>query len=1143
MELVAAFLAGNTGTTSRNREYYILGRGDGRVLMHKTRPLAMFHGDIKAGTAEIFLNSYSEEKNNTEIGIRKFLTDREAHKEVKIQTIEPIVFIQGLISLSPQDLQVLKENINKFGESEWSRELLQELDNGPTPSFNSPEERGQAFKKSKLTVQANFLDNRNKLEKLLLEGVSTPEEVVQAFAKLKPLVIAPQVIRVLQKLNGANSPFVKGVYDFIMLYGVQSINSYYDIANQLKFKENVDLSQVDLNADFESNIKPVISEQEVSLYDAYIHNLSSAYERLAADKFLQDAYLRVNEPDFFSIMTRLNKKQLTDMVDGGSQQALLTNDNPDAMKSYISQISAWTMQLFGDVKMKAIRVLSQESAELKDIPLQKGEKPKKPQPMAYYASKALDQEYETLNNALGSAIETVMNDPEVQSLLGETSAISEDLISTLIKTDGGLKEKVQFNPKQPLTGLLKEFLSAAFKFRGIGLGTAGESSAFRSTSPDIFKYQAFANSIINEDLAKKIRGGYTWSGMFIEEYASAAVRSGQPIEIPLGTIAYYVEGGGADKQMSRKTILGNGQILRVEVDDNFLRFSVHSYHATLNGQQRQTEVKRMIELKREMYRMHSEIANVLTATGVEDKIMSKVIEPNDADKEMKKYIKKGMLNTFIVNSGGTASLSQYHAHDFFDATGIATRGFTYYQLTELYAKIESGKAKEKFADSIFQYELKDTISALERYIAICVQNGDEEIAKLKDSGVADLRVSSWVNDEEFYKNNIIVDICYGVGDQFQFGVKAFYPLFGKYITPDGKGVRPSRPFFSRRAVHPKFVSVSLLEGVSNVGNDLLTHAQKNLPVYNKLLKEFNSLVSKNGTKFEMEEDDSPTMMPMMHQGPIMTDLKTIIEDSKRRYVNPVGRTVTIPIDDVLQGGLAEKYADYFDADYHIQYHKDLDGLLNEINAVYEKNLALAALMNISNETFTMEDNDKKLQITFMDQFDKALSEKFGVTLVEQVRNQLKQGTVAIRDIVTNTDRFMNSVQSPEGVPLDKIKDKYTDSLLEVLQGVYSDTLETIKKASDASSLSGSTRETNAELSKFQKKMESFETLRGELREASKRLMGLLGKYGADKGMLLDMIKSGRVLNQLLSTEERAKKKDVRDQEKMDSELGTDGEDQ
>jgi hypothetical protein len=315
----------------------------------------------------------------------------------------------------------------------------------------------------------------------------------------------------------------------------------------------------------------------------------------------------------------------------------------------------------------------------------------------------------------------------------------------------------------------------------------------------------------------------------------------------------------------------------------------------------------------------------------------------------------------------------------------------------------------------------------------------------------------------------------------------------------------------------------------------LTHAQQVAPVYKKILAEFNKLIEGSKMQFNLEES-SPTFLPMMHQGPIVTDIKTIIEDSRKRYVNPVGRTYTIPISDVLKGDLGEKYGDYFDANYHIQYHNDLDTLINLIERVYNANLQLADLMSLSKDTFTINDDSKKIEVTFIQQFEKTLSSKLGATLVTQVKSQLSNGLVSVKEIVSSTERFMSSVEgvsSPEQilekVPLDQIKDKYTTTVTDVLQSIYEETLQILDSASDPANVSGGTRETNVELDKLKKKIQEFELLRRELRQSSKQLMALLGKYSSEKGMLLDMVKSGRALNYLLSGAEVGKRSEERKQ--------------
>lgn len=1101
-ELIEAFFQNKVGATSRNREYYIIAGPEIRFLLHRTTPLAAIQGRT------IYLNSEAREVNSTDFGIRKFLTDLRAQKAFKVSLVSKSSLVQDLKGLPPQSLDKLAEAVKRFGAT---ADILEILTPG-TPSdagYSSDQEMFQsAFKQSSIRkVKAEFY---KKIEELLLNPSRNSEEIIAAFLDLPKIIITSQEEALLQKLNAVESPFVKGVYSLIVRHSSRVIESYYDIATRL-ITEGVDLSSTDLEGSYKQVIAPQLTGNEPQVFRSYIKKLSDAYSTLRNNKVLLDAAVQSGDYDFFTLLGRVSQKDLEKVTK--SKDTSILKDESGSMRKYISQLSNWTMQVFTTVKYKATDSFS------------KGK-----QRFSYYATAELKDQYEILNNALEKSLSTVLSDPEVQQALIETASSSQDLVSTIIRTGGELEEKVNFNPKAPLTDMVKQFLSAAFKFRGFGLGSndnKGPTEYFSSSSADIFKYQAFVNSVSNETLAKRLKSGFIWSGVYTDEYAPSSARRGTAIEIPLGTIAYEAKGGKADKQISRKTILGNGQILKVEVEDNFLRFSVHSYHATLSGQQRQTEVTRMLQLKNEMYRMYQDITNVLTATGVGDKIISKVLGKSSAyDKELKAFFndKDAPVNCFIVNSGGTLALSEMGTGDYFKSENVRSRGFTYYELQELYQSLASGKAKDKFMDTLFQHEIKGCLDALERYIDTAVVNGQARLEKMGEANLTDMQESAWLTDKEFYRQNIIADLQYHVGDQFQFGTHAFYPLYDESGKAKSTVAKASRAFIVRSSVNPVMVGVTALGQVDNLGNDILTHAQKNIQVYKKLQQEFNSLISKNGTEFDFSESGA-TAMPMMHQGPVMTDLRTIISDSRRRYVNPTGRTVTIPISDYLKGGLGEKYQDYFDADYHIQYHEDLDLLLKKMENVYSINLRLADLMNLSKESFTITDEQKEVEVNFLTQFDKAMSLQLGVALRKEVKNKLVEGVMSLRELISNVDAFSKSVEG-EGIanlPIDKIKESYTDTISNTLTGIYTQTLETLDAAYRTENLSGQSAETNSQAQKFIEKMNAFESLRRELRAESKELMLILSKYAAEKNMLVDMIRTGRVLNFLLSEAEGAKR--------------------
>jgi hypothetical protein len=1125
--IVEAFIQGKTGTTSRGRTYYILGDATSRFLMHKLTPIAQIYGTT------IYLNSGFVSENNTGVEIQKFLTDRRIQEKYRIVKVSEDVLLREIAFLPPYEIEKLKQH----GSTSHLESILRSQSSG---GYDSEEEMFQsAFKSSSIIIKATFY---KKIEEILLKGANNPKEVIDAFSGLPKITLTNQEEALLQKLDSVKSPFVYRIYSAINKHNTRVIESYYDIVAKI-LRKGVDLGSFDLEQDYKQNIQPNITPEEKNIFRSYIKKLSDAYGQLKNSPILLEAYKKANEPDFFTVLSRLNDKDFEKIKEKKDDIGLLKTENQSALRSYLSQLNVWVNQVFSKAKFNAI-------TRMEAIP--------KPQRYSYYVSKELESQYNLMNQALEKTINTVFSDPEVQQALNDTAAVSKDIVSTLIRTGGGIEEEINFNPKQPIQKLVKDFLYAAFKFRGFGLQSndrkPGTENYFSNTGPDILKYQAFTNSILNEDLAKKIKAGYIWSGVFIDEYSSAVVRSGAPIEIPLGTMAYGARGGKEDDQFSRKTILGNGQILKVEVEDNFLRFSVHTYHATLTGQQRQTEVKRILENSVEMFRMHHEITKVLTATGVGDRIQAKILgKSSDYEKELKAFFKDkdAPVNCFLVNSGGTLALSEMGTGDYFNSENVRSRGFTYYELLELYQQLASGKAKDKFMDSLFQYEIKGCLEALERYIDTCVKNGEEKLQKLIEQGLVDTRDSHWLIDKEFYRQNIIADLQYHVGDQFQFGTHAFYPLYDESGRGKSFVAKANRAFIVRSSVNPVLVNVSAVYGVDNIGNDILTHAQKNLKVYKKLLADFNKNISENGIRFELMEG-SPAALPIMHQGPIITDLRTIINHSRQRYINPTGRTVTIPIADYLKGDLGDKYGSYFDANYHIQYHNDLETLLDKMENIYQLNLQLADLMNLSKEEFRMSDDAKEETTKFIDQFNKKLSLQLGVALRSRVVTQITNGLISLREIVNDIDNFAESVSPIDKesgkviqehilskIPTERIKETYVETVSDVLKGIYEDTLALLDKAYDPNSLSASTEKTNTAMQNFIKKMQEFDKIRWRLRKESKELMLILGKYAADKGMLVDMIKTGRVLNFLLSEAEQKKRskerKDKKDQQDMGGE--------
>lgn len=1125
-QAVDAFFLGNVGTTSRGKTYYILGDKTSRFLMHKLTPIAQIYG------TNIYLNAGFVSDNNTGVEIQKFLTDRKAKGKFRIIQVSEEALISELRTLPVSEIQKLKTLQKQYGPNP---KIDAVLNSAQDDGYSSDEEMFRlAFKRVPSVIKATFY---KKIEDILLKGASNPEEIIQAFSPLPEITITNQEESLLEKLNLVNSPYVHTVHDLVFKHSTRVVESYYDIAAHI-MGSGVDFSNVNIQADYKKNIQPIISQAETPVYRSYIKKLSDASNQLMSNPALIEAYQKAGEYDFFTILSRLkNSKSITKDNSGG----LLKNEGKSLMKSYISQLNIWTNQVFSLVKYKAIT-----SAELAE----------KEQGFGVYFSRELKNQYELMNQALAKSIKTVFSDPEVQQEISKTALASQDIISTLVRTGGELEEDVNFNPKAPINELVKQFIAAAFKARGYGLGSntreGNTEDYITKTRDDILKFQAFANSAINQELSKKIRSGYIWSGVFIDEYAPSSCRSGKDIEIPLGTIAYGASGGDADKQFSRKTILGNGQMLKVEIEDNFLRFSVHTYHATLTGQQRQTEVNRILERSVEMFRMHHEISKVLTATGVSEYVKSKVIKAKgskDYEKELLAFFgdTKVPFNCFIANSGGTLSLSTMGTGDYFNAENVRSRGFTYYELKELYDKLVAGEQSEKFMDSLFQYEIKGCLEALSRYIDTCIENGKQKIQKLLENGEGDIRDMAWLTDKEFYRQNIIADLQYHVGDQGQFGTHAFYPLYDESGKDKSVVSKANRAFIVRNSVNPVFVNVSAIQGVDNIGNDILSNAQKNVKTYGKLLDEYNKSISSSGIKFEMEES-GPTALPIMHQGPIITDLKTIIAHSRKRYVNPVGRTVTIPISDFLKGDLGDKYGGYFDADYHIQYHQDLATLLNLMEEIYKLNLSIADLLDLSKESFTLSTEGAQETTTFIEKFTEQLSLQLGVTLRTKVANQIGKGTLALKEIVSNIEAFTRSV-SPVGnendaisqeqilskVPIEKIKETYVETVSGVLQGIYNDTLSLLDAAYDSKNLSSGTGEPNPTMQAFVEKMNQFESIRKQIRAKSKELMLILGKYAADKGMLVDMVKTGRVLNFLLSEAEKKKRSTERKEKKEQQE--------
>lgn len=1115
-DLISNFLSGNSlSATSNQRNYYIIGNANQRYLFFKLIPLAFYNN------GSLYVNT----NFNTDLVIKELVSDTVKFLGNRVNYVSTYTLLEDLQYLDESSLFLLKSVLDsdKYNDSfpELSKALLEKITQESNFDVDDFDIRLSVSLKDVSKVQEDYLSGDYYKEKL--------DSFKKEMGSYPNYIISSNELSVFNDLHSLD--FFKDIYSFIQ---EERIESYYDIALFLlkNNKINKSFSYNSLYKEAKTFLDSFYDESSYSnVLIGLFKKLSSSSSTLVNSKFLQTLIDYSTKNNINNIFTQLlvekNIRLLTEVVGKDKRNPGILS-NPSESKNYLDRLNAWKNNFFKYVRTNVLSFLSKDSSK----------------PLYVTFSSEVASVTRQLNEIMEKSLQNVFSDQSIVSSLKKISSKTNSLYGRLLRYGGNVdKESRVFDPNNLFYKEVFDFIKMTAKNNLVEdpfvnqITKEKPKTGFRSMAQDIALFNSYAETVNNPDVSTKIKEGYIWSGIDLNESGATFVGDNVgTVEIPLGFTGYF-------STAQRRDTMGQGEILKVDFDGPFMRLSTKSFYVKLKGQFDDVILRKIKDEEIMWNRQDSASSQALTSNSVASEIKGDVSRDS---KDLNKYLDDVRTRFVFSANGDVVGMEMYSGREYFKKQNLINRGLKLKQIETLIEKIRSGevpvRSKQDSKDnskglsqSYVLRDIENARSALDKYITNLSNLLTDLVRKNAQAGkyssIDEMREKIIEASKNSISEKVIIVIELGVGDLFQFTTHTIYPLFdyNKYFSDGGEEFIKSNPqtYFRRVTPDPVFVRVNEMKGLDSAGNEAIKLFKENSLLYQNVVKEMNKSMSEAQIELSLSET-SDTFLPLSSAGQMLSEFPAVLN----RADDYLGTTPTrkvplvfigedLEVEEYESGDLSHRIfeSDYFSDVYKKSYKKDFSDLVNNLKDIYELNKKLIELMQLKILPSENYSNPKENINKFKNKIASEISKTFGLDLSKNISKALISGLVSFEEFFNNKEMLLNNLEK-EGKSIDKsIIDSIESEMNNNISSLFNNIHESVLNSFMNKRLIENEDSPVEDLSIFQ----DFQSIASAIRNKSLIVSRILFKYKNEKSVLFEMIRSGRVMNYLLTTQIQKKR--------------------
>jgi hypothetical protein len=1110
------FIKGNLGYTSNDRKYYIVGDSQVRFLIYKLIPLAVIsHG------SDLSINS-----NYTNYEITKHLSTPGLVKGDSISYISNNRILEDLITFKddPKYAVYFKSVVNNTYAGEFPKlnAYINSILNESEVKHADTAANLQKF------FEDYLLGNNSDFEPIKKQLLDLPKAQISAFDD-----------NCIRKLSFI--PFIESIRDFIT---INHVESYYDIVVNLAVTGTVTNSSG--IGEIKDDIIKIISENpEYSKYERDVTNvftkLSKAYSTIESKKLITPLAGKAADRDITNFFTMVSADQGREILDEiSSEDTGILRMDEGKISSLLDKLGQWKSRFMTTVRQKVGERLSKKNQDESGFYID-----------AFIAG--LNESTEDYNTIVRKVVQDVLQSPGLQESLIKSARKSNATYALLLKY-AGKKEKNErlIDNSQMYFGLYENYIRELVSVRVTSALTSrkkysvmddrGEEKklgyGYASNVSDLVFFNSFLKQIGNSVLKDNLSSSFVWSGFDLTESESTYVKGTGIIEIPIGFIGY-------DAKKERKDIMGQGEILRIEFKDSFIRLSTQSFYVKLVGQYNDTIAKAVLDGAVMDNRVRGNLQNVYTGASMRTEL-KELAQTNPEISELLKN-KGDMYAAYCLSEEGDIYLDAMSGSNYYKKESIMKRGLTTSQLENVISKVQGNgyvvnstkvKSPTPINKSFLVKDLENALAALERYVQIFAQREKEKLNQRVEAGHVTIGSDEYTQTQAIIqdmKNHVVIVMEFSVGDQNQFCTHFVYPLYGNSIYTDHSGVERVKQrlvgFFKRKTPAPRQAVVYEVKGADNSANDHLKMLRENSVLKKSLDTQYKKLTTEANMSFDIE-DGEVNEFPLSLDGSISVEFPRVLErlgDYLDKYADPstsskvvlvfLGKELENTTDESGQYSHRIMENDYFSTAYKKKYAADINKIFFILKRIYDNNKLLLKIVKYKPVEGSGITSYKKIMAKFKDEY-----EKFGLEMSSRfkqaINDSLYKSQVTFDEVFDSTENILRHFTAKEGSGKDisqvvaEIEAEHNQAITDVLKGIFDAVQETVlskaikKDVGEEGDLSDS------------KIVKDFMEVATAIRKDTKELVSIVNKYKYEKSMLYDLIRSGRVKLYLDTVQER-----------------------
>lgn len=1124
--LAGHFLKGTSlQYTSNGGNYYIVGDSQVRFLIYKLIPLAVINH-----STDLSLNS-----NYTNNEVIKHLTVPSLRRGVDVAYVSNTGILEDLVS-----------KINDLKYAKYFTNVESGIYAADFPKLDS-------FIKSLLVgdqgiKQAGTVADLQKFFEEYLSGRQGGfEELKAQLLGLPRATISAFDDGSINKLSFI--PLIQDIKDFIT---INHVESYYDVVVNLAVTGAITQSSA-VESVYTSITAKIAANPDYEKYLPDIKNvfdkLKKAYATLETKKLIIPLAGKAADRDITNFFTMVFADQGREVIEEiSSEDTGILKMEDGKISSIMDKLSQWRTRFMTSVREQAGDTLAKMgSGNYIKVFLE-----------------SLGTKQKDVNIIVDTVLGNVLNDSGIKDNLVKSARKSNAVYAMLLKY-AGKKEKTErlISNNSMFFDVFTKYIKGLVSLKVARNLTAQNKSetlddkgstvklnyGYSGNISDLVFFNSFLKQIESAEIKSNLSSSYVWSGFDLTESESTYVKGVGVIEIPIGFAGY-------NAKAERSDVMGQGDILRIEFKDSFIRVSTQSFYVRLVGQYDDSVAKAILDGNVMDNRIRGNLQNMYTGAAV--KAHMKELAPTHP--EIAEILKNFGENksAYCLSEEGDLYLDAMSGSNYYKKESISRRGLTVKQLEGVITKIKSrgylvnstkGNKQVPLEDTFIIQDLENALAALERSVQYFTTKEHQKIKKLVDSGKLEIGSEAYIEAmalAEDVENNLVMVMEFSVGDQSQFCTHFVYPLYGESVYTDPSGVERVKQklvgFFKRKTPAPRQAIVYEVKGVTNAVDDELRVLRENVKLKNALDIEYRKIVKDAGISFDVEDGDTGEF-PLGLDGAVSVEFPRVLErlgEYLDKYVDPntTSKVALVFLGKELENKKDEESGqfahrimenDYFSSAYKKRYAADINKIFFILKRIYDNNKALFAMVRykpVANsgdnpEEFTK--GNKKI----MEQFKEEYS-KYGLvlssTIIKAINTRLNEGQITFDEIYTSAENVMQFFTTKEGSGKDvatvvaEIEAKHNKAIGDIFKDIYLAVQEDVTEKLMTKDVGKDGKIESSEIVK------NFMKLATTIRRDTKELVSIVNKYKYEKAMLYDLIRSGRVKLYLDTMQDIEKKK-------------------